>query len=307
MPQSRPRLAQVERLSGGSARRSAVRSLRSRRRPAPARSRPRPSWCWRSCSLAHRPGAQWDPPPNAASPPTRRCGPAHRRRHARRRAAGRCCRRCTPRPSRSSSTRPTRPILGRLHRTGAFVGTTRRPGRGIRPDHRPGQAIPRVNGTARDGREYSALDPHLLMWVHCTEADSFLRARQRYGATPLPGSRRHLCRRDRRDRRSTGVIDPPQNQAELRERLISCSPNCRPPAREPSDSCRAAASPAARPPYGILFGAATAMLPLRSPDALLPVAPVPSRWPSAASLLCCVVDLTRRPSGGRAARAAEAD
>lgn len=43
----------------------------------------------------------------------------------------------------------------------------------------------RVRGKAPDGREYRASDPHLLTWVHCAEADSFLRAHQRYGARPL--------------------------------------------------------------------------------------------------------------------------
>ena len=84
------------------------------------------------------------------------------------------------------STYKTDP-LGRLHRTGAFVGTTTF-GTVEESDQIVAQVKAihaRVNGTARDGREYSALDPHLLMWVHCTEADSFLRARQRYGATPL--------------------------------------------------------------------------------------------------------------------------
>lgn len=43
----------------------------------------------------------------------------------------------------------------------------------------------RVEGTAPDGRPYSANDPHLLAWVHHAEVDSFLRAYQRYGAAPL--------------------------------------------------------------------------------------------------------------------------
>lgn len=43
----------------------------------------------------------------------------------------------------------------------------------------------RVVGTAPDGRAYSANDPHLLSWVHHAEVDSFLRAYQRYGASPL--------------------------------------------------------------------------------------------------------------------------
>ena len=43
----------------------------------------------------------------------------------------------------------------------------------------------RVKGTARDGRSYSAGDPHLLRWVHICEVDSFLAAHRVYGAEPL--------------------------------------------------------------------------------------------------------------------------
>ena len=42
----------------------------------------------------------------------------------------------------------------------------------------------RVKGTARDGRSYSAGDPHLLRWVHICEVDSFLAAHRVYGAEP---------------------------------------------------------------------------------------------------------------------------
>lgn len=47
----------------------------------------------------------------------------------------------------------------------------------------------RVKGKAPDGRAYRASDPHLLRWVHVTEADSFLTAHQRYGARPLDAAR----------------------------------------------------------------------------------------------------------------------
>ena len=43
----------------------------------------------------------------------------------------------------------------------------------------------RVRGKAPDGRPYRASDPHLLTWIHIAEADSFLRAHQRYGERPL--------------------------------------------------------------------------------------------------------------------------
>ena len=43
----------------------------------------------------------------------------------------------------------------------------------------------RVTGTAPDGRPYSADDPHLLMWVHVAEVDSFLSSFRAFGAETL--------------------------------------------------------------------------------------------------------------------------
>jgi len=43
----------------------------------------------------------------------------------------------------------------------------------------------RVHGTAPDGRQYSASDPHLLSWVHVAEVTMFLEAHRRFGATTL--------------------------------------------------------------------------------------------------------------------------
>lgn len=44
-----------------------------------------------------------------------------------------------------------------------------------------------VHGTAPDGRPYRADDPHLLLWVHVAEIDSFLTAHQLFGPKPLTG------------------------------------------------------------------------------------------------------------------------
>ncbi len=43
----------------------------------------------------------------------------------------------------------------------------------------------RVRGRDPQGRAYRASDPHLLRWVHVAEVDSFLRAHQTFGETPL--------------------------------------------------------------------------------------------------------------------------
>jgi uncharacterized protein (DUF2236 family) len=72
---------------------------------------------------------------------------------------------------------------GRLHRTGRFIGATTY-GNSATAERVIAtiQAVhDRVVGTAPDGRPYAANDPHLLLWVHITEVDSFLRAHLRYG------------------------------------------------------------------------------------------------------------------------------
>ena len=206
--------------------------------------------------------------------------------------------------------------LGRLHRTGAFVGTTtfgtvdeaETAIEQVRTIHA------RVNGTARDGREYSALDPHLLAWVHCTEADSFLRTRQRYGATPLPD---HLAdeyvAQIGEIGEALGVIDPPQNRAELRERLISYRPELE-ATRDTRETVRFLVAPplplASRAPYGVLFSAAVATLPGFVRRKLwLPVAPGVETFairPAATALLRTIGWALGEHPAAAAARAAEA-
>ncbi len=76
---------------------------------------------------------------------------------------------------------------GRLHRTSRFIGTTT-----FGNTSAAEQMIAvvkriheQVEGTAPDGRNYAATDPHLLLWVHATEVDSFLTAYERYGTGRL--------------------------------------------------------------------------------------------------------------------------
>lgn len=79
-------------------------------------------------------------------------------------------------------------LIGRLRRTTAFVGGTTYAPRAqtealiehVRQIHL------RVVGTGEDGRPYSANDPHLLTWVHVTEAYSFLQGYRRYSHAALP-------------------------------------------------------------------------------------------------------------------------
>lgn len=78
-------------------------------------------------------------------------------------------------------------VWGRLARTATFLAETTF---AAEPDAERAVAIVRavhrhITGTAPDGRHYRADDPHLLLWVHVAEVDSFLTAHQRFGAEPL--------------------------------------------------------------------------------------------------------------------------
>jgi uncharacterized protein (DUF2236 family) len=157
---------------------------------------------------------------------------------------------------------------GRLQRTADFLAATT-----FGPATQAQRAVDRVHrvhghvvGVASDGEPYAANDPHLLEWVHIAELDSFLAAHDRYGETPLVG--------DERDRyvadaavvaRALGVVDPPETETRLRVRLDAFRPELR-----GTREARAAArylllQPplplAARAPYGLIAGAAVALMP----------------------------------------------
>lgn len=79
-------------------------------------------------------------------------------------------------------------MLARLRGTTAFVARTT-----YAPREPAEQAIARVrgihrqvHGTAPDGRPYSAEDPHLLTWVHCTQAWCYLRGYRAYCYRDVP-------------------------------------------------------------------------------------------------------------------------
>ncbi|PKQ26510.1 MAG: DUF2236 domain-containing protein [Actinobacteria bacterium HGW-Actinobacteria-4] len=74
----------------------------------------------------------------------------------------------------------------------------------------------RVRGKAPDGREYRASDPHLLAWVHIAEADSFLRAYQRYGDRPItPEDADEYVAQSGRIALALGATNVPMTTAEL--------------------------------------------------------------------------------------------
>jgi uncharacterized protein (DUF2236 family) len=116
---------------------------------------------------------------------------------------------------------------GRLQRTGHFLAVTTF-GSAADAENmvaRIRQIHTRVNGTAPDGRPYSASDPHLLKWVHVVEVDSFLRAYQRYGAEPLDAAECDGYVADTaRVAEELGVVLPPLTVGELREQLDAYRP-----------------------------------------------------------------------------------
>ena len=157
--------------------------------------------------------------------------------------------------------------LGRLHRTGDFVGTTTfgtkkeadRSIRVVKKIHK------RVEGTTPDGRPYSATDPHLLAWVHATEADSFLRAYRRFGAGDLSDARADEYVANMSVVASKlGVKSPPTTVEELRDELIAFRPELE-VGQQAREAVRFLVLPplpvATLGPYGIIGAAAVGLLP----------------------------------------------
>jgi uncharacterized protein (DUF2236 family) len=157
---------------------------------------------------------------------------------------------------------------GRLQRTSTFLAATtfgaeqdaQRAVDRVRAIHA------RVTGTGPDGRPYRADDPHLLRWVHITEADSFLRCHQRYGERPLDEAGCDGYVSDiARIAIALGVPDPPRSRAELDAVLREYRPETR-AIPQALDAARfLVADPplplAARAPYAALATAAIAELP----------------------------------------------
>ena len=124
----------------------------------------------------------------------------------------------------------------------------------------------RVRGRAPDRRVYSAGDPHLLEWVHIAEIDSFLRAYQRDDARPLDQAGRDGYVADTaRIARELGVVDPPDTEAALTDRIAAFRPELAgtPEARTTARFLllNPPLAVAARAPYALLAAAAVEPLP----------------------------------------------
>lgn len=157
---------------------------------------------------------------------------------------------------------------GRLERTSTFIAFTtfgaaddaRAMVERIRAVHE------RVRGKAPDGRAYHASDPHLLLWVHVAEADSFLTAHQRYGARPLNAQRAdEYVAQTARVAVALGATDVPTTVAGLAACLESFRPEL---AATPAalDTARfllhePPLPAAARVPYSLMAAGAVALLP----------------------------------------------
>ncbi|MGN9815069.1 oxygenase MpaB family protein [Streptomyces sp. SD11] len=157
---------------------------------------------------------------------------------------------------------------GRLQRTSTFLATTtygtaesaRLACAQVRSVHE------RVAGETAEGLAYRASDPHLLGWVHVAEADSFLRAHQRYGRHPLTAEECDGYVADMaRVGAALGVVDPPRDRAELAERLDAYRPELRATAQARAAARFLLLNPPlpliARPPYGVLAANAVSLLP----------------------------------------------
>ncbi len=170
--------------------------------------------------------------------------------------------------------------LGRLRRTGAFLGRTVY---GTTAEAHAAVAEvthihSRVRGTAPDGRPYSALDPHLLAWVHLTEVQSFLVANQRYGRVHLsPADADRYVGELAQVGLLLGMTSAPTTRAELDAALDAYRPELHvgAHAREAQRFLLWPPLPLpARGPYAILLGAATGLLPRWARRMLrLPMAP----------------------------------
>ncbi len=124
----------------------------------------------------------------------------------------------------------------------------------------------RVRGKDHKGRPYRASDPHLLMWVHIAEIDSFLRGFQAYAKAPLTEQEADTyVAQAGVSAKVLGVLDPPTTVAELQERLASYRPELETtPAAIEAARFLLLSPPlpwAARPGYGALAAGGVALLP----------------------------------------------
>ena len=117
--------------------------------------------------------------------------------------------------------------LGRLERTATFLGTTTF---GTRSEaaaviDRVRRVHTRVNGTASDGRRYSASDPDLLTWVHAAEVSSFLAAARVYAPVrPTVSEEDDYLDQMAKVALDLGAVDVPRSSSALAEYFAEVRP-----------------------------------------------------------------------------------
>jgi len=110
---------------------------------------------------------------------------------------------------------------------------------------------------------YSAMDPHLLRWVHVAFTDSFLATHRVWGGE-IPGGADAYVREWAKAGELVGVTDAPRSVAELEQQLADFAPELRGGAVT-ADTVRFIKNVpmpgGARLPYSVLFGGAVSTLP----------------------------------------------
>lgn len=114
--------------------------------------------------------------------------------------------------------------LERLRRTTLFVGATSFAPRA--DAERLIELIDRihahVHGTTADGQPYSARDPDLLTWVHCTQAYGFLNGYLTYRKADVPGNEQDRYLNEYRlVAEMLGARDVPASRAQLQDYFAS--------------------------------------------------------------------------------------
>lgn len=157
---------------------------------------------------------------------------------------------------------------GRLARTSTFIAETT-----FGTEEQADEAVATVravhshiHGVAPDGRPYQADDPHLLLWVHVAEIDSFLRAHDRYGAHRLTRSEQDTyVAQTAHVAEELGSESPPRTAAELTEALAEFRPELEATPAARSTARYVLFQPplpwALLPGYGLLSSAALGLLP----------------------------------------------
>ena len=85
-----------------------------------------------------------------------------------------------------------------------------------------------VRGTADDGVDYYANDPHLLLWVHCAEISMFLEGYLQFGSKKVSDDERDTYVLEMAQlAKDLGITNPPLTYAELRATLETFRPELR--------------------------------------------------------------------------------